>query len=124
MSEFLVRIEFVVPDLSDVDVADLTAAEQARSVQLQLEGTLVRIWRDPTRQGSWGWWKAESAASLEDVLASLPFWPWMDATIYPLERHRFALPSAGDCTCCDLGALAAFGSDAESVQGGEVDLDA
>lgn len=91
MTEFLVRIEFVVPDLLTVDLADLTAAERNRSHQLQADGTLVRLWRDPLRQGSWGLWDVESSEALDGLLSTLPFWPWMTATIYPLEGHRFAV---------------------------------
>lgn len=91
MIEVLVQIEFEVPDLSDGELVELTAAERRRSHELQRDGTLVRLWRDGTRQGSWGLWKVPSLDALDATLSTLPFWPWMSATLHPLERHRFAL---------------------------------
>lgn len=87
--EFLVEMELDLP--ADVDAArfeELRAAEARRAGELAAEGVLVRLWRPPA--GGWrniGLWRAADEAELQHALSSLPLWPWITATVTPLNPH-------------------------------------
>lgn len=86
--EFLVRFETVVPDsMTSEERERLRGLERARATELREQGILLRLWRVPGRRSVIGLWQAPDATSLHDALASLPMFPWMDATVEPLATH-------------------------------------
>ena len=86
--EFLVRFETVVPDtMSSEERERLRSLERARATELREQGILLRLWRVPGRRSVIGLWQAPDATALHDALASLPMFPWMDATVEPLATH-------------------------------------
>lgn len=86
--EFLVRFETTLPaGLSAEEVGHLKANERKRAMELREEGKLIRLWRIPGRRAVLGLWKAADATELHEALASLPQFPWMDATVEPLALH-------------------------------------
>jgi muconolactone D-isomerase len=83
--EFLVQIQVNLP--VGVDPTDLVQREQARGRELKAAGTIVRIWRVPGRTASVGIWQAEDATALHEAIASMPMFPYLDATVTPLATH-------------------------------------
>ncbi|GGT03414.1 hypothetical protein GCM10010254_24680 [Streptomyces chromofuscus] len=64
------------------------AAEAVRAKELAGQGRLFRLWRPVGELRSIGVWRAADEAELrEEVLGSLPLWPWMTAVITPLQSH-------------------------------------
>jgi muconolactone D-isomerase len=89
--EFLVDIEIRLPPELDGDRRKaLLDAEFERGSALAAAGVLLAIWRVPGRLANRGVWSAPDATVLHDLLASLPLWPYMDATVTPLARHPLA----------------------------------
>src|SRR5690348_13527221 len=87
-SEFLVRIEIRTPsEMDDATVDDLRAKEAAQARMLAERGYLVRLWRIPGRWGNWGYWRAESVDALNELLSSLPLYPFMTVEVHPLDPH-------------------------------------
>lgn len=86
--EFLVEIEVKwPPDGDPAQRAELIAAEGRRAAELAAAGTVRRLWRIPGRWANVGLWEAPDATALHDAIASLPFYPWLTATVRPLARH-------------------------------------
>ena len=86
--EFLVRFEATPPPDMTADERDrLKGLERARAGELRAAGILKRLWRVPGRRGVVGLWEAENATVLHDAIASLPMFPWIDATVEPLATH-------------------------------------
>jgi muconolactone D-isomerase len=91
--EFLVRAQNnLPPDTADETREQLRHAERQRAMQLRADGTLKRLWRVPGRNATIGLYEARDPTALHDVLASLPMWRWMDASvealaIHPQEQH-------------------------------------
>jgi muconolactone D-isomerase len=86
--EFLVEIEVRWPPDGDPAERDrLIAAEGARARELVSDGRILRLWRVPGRWANVGLWAAADATELHTALASLPFFPWLHATVRPLARH-------------------------------------
>ncbi len=85
--EFLVHM--VVSGIqagSDAELA-LREKEAIRARELAASGTLIRLWRVPGRRENWGIWSAESTDRLHEALTSLPFFPYLGITVYPLASH-------------------------------------
>lgn len=86
--EFLVNITVQwPPDGDEGRKAELVSAEADRARTLQAEGTLRRLWRIPGQWANVGVWEAADATALHEVLASLPFFPWLEIKVIPLARH-------------------------------------
>jgi muconolactone D-isomerase len=86
--EFFVRFEASPPsEMTGAERERLRALERERAGELRAEGVLKRLWRVPGRRGVVGLWEAPDATVLHDALASLPMFPWMDATVEPLATH-------------------------------------
>lgn len=86
--EFLVHIEVGwPPDGDDRRLAELTAAERARAVELIEEGIIRRLWRVPGQSANYGLWEAPDATALHHAIASLPFFPWLAVEVVPLAAH-------------------------------------
>ena len=88
MAEFLVNIVVEWPQDGDPDLRDaLVEAEAERARELTANGTIKRLWRVPGRWENWGLWEADDATSLHAELVSLPFFPWISASVIPLAEH-------------------------------------
>jgi muconolactone D-isomerase len=89
MQEFLVELTTTVPDGTDpAEVDERRAAEAARARELATAGHLVRLWRPVGELRSIGLWRAADEAELrEEVLGTLPLWPWMTAVVTPVQGH-------------------------------------
>jgi muconolactone D-isomerase len=86
--EFLVRFETVTPaSMPTNERESLRNQERVRANELREAGILVRLWRVPGRRAVVGLWQADDATALHDALASLPTFPWIDATVEPLATH-------------------------------------
>jgi len=88
---FLVEIavEFS-PELRDPENprrAELLARELERGVELRRAGSIERIWRVPGGLRNVGIWVAADATELHGLIASLPLYPWIKATVTPLAEH-------------------------------------
>jgi muconolactone D-isomerase len=85
---YIVRLEIVVPEELPADELDaLKSSESARARELAVAGNLHRLWRDPSQWANWGLWEAHDESSLRECLASLPLWPYMTASIFPVVDH-------------------------------------
>ncbi|MDQ2837750.1 MAG: muconolactone Delta-isomerase family protein [Actinomycetota bacterium] len=87
--EYLVHLESTRQGPAD-DAAQAAAAEAegARVAAMLAEGTLVRIWRDPGRHASWMLLRVDSPEQLHSLLASLPFFVWLNIQVHPLAAHN------------------------------------
>jgi muconolactone D-isomerase len=86
--EFLVRIEVTLPgDMPEASRAELVTAELARGQELRERGAIKRIWRLPGGLRNVGLWEAADATELHDLIASLPFYPWLHSEVWPLAVH-------------------------------------
>jgi muconolactone D-isomerase len=88
--EFLVEFEVNVPDgtaASEVDAR--SSAEAAGAAKLADEGRLVRVWKASAAlpQTVIGLYRADSQAGLDELLAALPLYDWMQVSVTPLEPH-------------------------------------
>jgi muconolactone delta-isomerase len=88
LAEFLVHVEIQTPpDMPAADVDGLRTQEAARGRTLAARGSLIRLWRIPGRWGNWGYWRAESLDALNELLRSLPLYPFMTVEVHPLDPH-------------------------------------
>jgi muconolactone D-isomerase len=86
--QFLVHIEVTwPPDGDPEEKARRTAAEHERSLELEAEGLIKRLWRVPGRWANWGLWEAADATAIHDAVTSLPMWPYLDVEVIPLADH-------------------------------------
>ena len=89
--EYLVDMRTTVPDgTTDAEVAEMRAREAVRAGQLAAEGTLLRLWRPPLQPGEWRTWglfRADDEAALEEALRSMPLRVWRDDAVTPLSPH-------------------------------------
>lgn len=86
--EFLVEIHVRLPgDLPAAAREDLLRDELRRGLQLRAAGTIQRLWRVPGALRNVGVWRAPDADALHEAIASLPCFPWLDATVTPLAQH-------------------------------------
>lgn len=89
MKEYLVELTTTVPAGTDPGEVDRRRAdESARARELAAQGHLFRLWRPVGELRSIGVWRADDEAQLrEQVLASLPLWPWMTAVVTAVQPH-------------------------------------
>lgn len=97
--EYLVIITNNLPADTPVDLRDsLVKHESIRVAELIDEGLLVRLWRIPGRRQNVSIWNASGASELQQALASLPLFPYLDITVTPLTRHPSDLPRVDEAT--------------------------
>jgi muconolactone D-isomerase len=83
--EFLVRLEFSFPD---TDKDKIVSAERAMAADLRRDGKLLRVWRDPARNGNWTLWNVKDTDEFHALFAALPAFPnFRNVTVYPLASH-------------------------------------
>ena len=85
--EFLVRQENNLPQLPAEEAARIKSAERAYAQELRNQGILKRLWRIPGTRTAVGWYEAENATVLHDVLSNLPTFPWQSITVEALATH-------------------------------------
>jgi muconolactone delta-isomerase len=89
--EFLVRLTITVPERTPAErVEELKAREAERVHELAEQGYVVRLWRPPAGPSEWralGLWRADDAAQLAAILASLPLHDWFTVETTPLAPH-------------------------------------
>jgi muconolactone D-isomerase len=91
--EFMVRIEVSLPgDMPEASRAELVAAELVRGRELREQGAIKRIWRLPGGIRNVGIWEAADATELHDLIASLPFYPWLQSEVSALAVHPLEAP--------------------------------
>jgi muconolactone D-isomerase len=88
-----------VPDGTPSSVVEETQNREAqRARELSSRGHLRRLWalpaEDPVRR-TLGLWSARDADELDNILKSLPLYPWMAVTTTELSSHP-SDPAAGD----------------------------
>lgn len=66
---------------------ELLAAELERGIELRRGGQIERIWRLPGGLRNVGIWSAEDATELHELIASLPLYTWIKASVTPLATH-------------------------------------
>lgn len=88
MMEFLVRTTNNLPaDTPPERRRELLETERARAAELREAGILKKLWRVPGTRSAIGWYEAEDATALHEILSSLAFFPWMDIVVEPLATH-------------------------------------
>jgi muconolactone D-isomerase len=86
--QYLVRLTPHLPDSLPVTGRDaLFAAERKRSLELQAEGTVTRMWRVPGTRDGISLWDVPSPEELHASLSSLPAWKYCDVDIAPVIQH-------------------------------------
>ena len=85
--EFLVRQENSMPALAAGEADRIKAAERAYAQDLRDRGVLRHLWRVPGTRTAIGWYEAESATELHDVLAALPTFQWQSISVEALATH-------------------------------------
>lgn len=90
--EILVHLTIALPhDMPEPQRKALYDIERERATRLQLDGILVRIWRDPGRTANWSLYNVDDPTHLHRVLSSLPLWPWMTVDVHLLAQHPAAI---------------------------------
>jgi muconolactone delta-isomerase len=89
--EFLVTMTTHVPrGTTDLTVAEVRSREAARSRELPVDRSLLRLWKPPQRRDEWrtlGLFAAADAGELHHVLASMPLDVWRSNHVVPLAPH-------------------------------------
>lgn len=99
-AEFLTTFTIHVPDgTSNEKVDDVTRRESEDLHKLAELGHLARLWELPRDTGasrSQGLWRARDATQMEQIVESLPLYPWMDDVVTaPLTPHPSDPATAG-----------------------------
>ncbi|MDO8389697.1 MAG: muconolactone Delta-isomerase family protein [Actinomycetota bacterium] len=87
MNDYLVVLEYEAAQLPEQELVDLRRSEAERSHELQSQGIIIGLWRLPGRRASCSLWRVRDADALHEALVSLPYWPWMSATVTALAQH-------------------------------------
>ena len=66
---------------------ELLTAELERGIELRRSGRIEKIWRIPGGLRNVGIWNAEDATELHELIASLPLYSWIKASVTPLATH-------------------------------------
>lgn len=85
--QFMVEIDIALPAMKPSEREQLFAAERARGEELRANGTIVRIWRVADRPANVGIWRAQDTDELDELLQSLPFYPYVTIRVTALEPH-------------------------------------
>jgi muconolactone D-isomerase len=89
--DYLVDFTITVPDSTPAaEREERAAGEAARVAELAAQGHALRVWKplpDDGRSRATGLYRAADEAELQTILASLPFYPWMEITVRALGEH-------------------------------------
>lgn len=92
---FTTFTESVPAGTPETAVAAASAREAARASELAGQGHLERLWTLPGEGRVLGLWRADDAAQLAAIVASLPLDPFMTTDTTPLSPHPSDPPAAG-----------------------------
>lgn len=86
--EFLTTFAISIPAGTPGQAVEETEAREAeRAHELAGQGYLLRLWKLPGEGQALGLWRAQDAAGLQVLLASLPLDAWMKVETTPLTAH-------------------------------------
>jgi len=86
--EFLTAFTLTVPaGTSAQAIDDAEAREAQRAKELAGQGHLLRLWTLPGQGRTLGLWRAQDAAAMQAIMASLPLYAWMSVQTTPLTPH-------------------------------------
>ena len=87
-----VRMDVRIPHDLDPDTrAEVVAREKAYSQELQRAGKWPHLWRVVGEYANVSIFDVDSNDELQDLLSSLPLFPYMDITVTPLAAHPSAI---------------------------------
>ena len=89
-AEFLTTFTITIPAGTPAQAAqDASAAEAGRAKELAARGHLLRLWTLPGQGRALGLWRAQDAAEMTAIVASLPLEraAWMTTVTTPLTTH-------------------------------------
>jgi muconolactone delta-isomerase len=86
--EFLTAFTQTIPEGTSAQaVKDTEAREADRARELAGQGHLLRLWKLPGEGRALGLWRAQDAAGMQAILASLPLDAWLSTQTTPLTPH-------------------------------------
>jgi muconolactone D-isomerase len=89
--EYLIDFVTTVPDgTPPAEVQERTTGEGTRVAELAEQGHALRVWKPLPEDGRWravGLYRAADDGELQEILESLPLYPWMEITIRTLGEH-------------------------------------
>jgi muconolactone delta-isomerase len=87
-TEFFTTFTTTIPDgTPSQTVVQTEARESERARELARQGHLRRLWKLPGEGRGLGLWRAQDAAGMQAMLASLPLDAWMTVETTPLSPH-------------------------------------
>lgn len=89
-AEFLVEMRTTVPPGTNPEAErDARNAEARRVAELAATDAVLRLWRTVDSGGEFtvGLWRATDEIELQDLLTTLPLFPWMGVVVRPLTAH-------------------------------------
>jgi muconolactone delta-isomerase len=87
-TEFLTTFTITVPDgTPSQSVVQTEGREAERAKELGRQGHLRRLWKLPGEGRALGLWRAQDAAGMQAILASLPLDAWMTVETMALTPH-------------------------------------
>lgn len=85
---FHVRMNVRIPHGASTEETSLRGArEHERAKELQLQGKWVHLWRVAGKYSNISVFNVESPGELNDILSSLPLYPFMEVEVTALCRH-------------------------------------
>lgn len=86
----LFHVEMTVklpPDMPAEQAAEIKSKEKAYAQELQRQGKWRHLWRVAGSYSNVSIFDVEDNAELQDLVGSLPLFPWMAISVKPLCRH-------------------------------------
>jgi muconolactone delta-isomerase len=80
---FMVR--FATRDPGSAEYASLIPAERERVAELRADGTLEALYLAADRSGGWIVMQGPSLEWIEEALATLPLYPYLDIELIPIQ---------------------------------------
>src|SRR5699024_8441093 len=83
MQEYLVNIQITWPDdMTEKQLEQITVEEREMAKTRTKEGHLASRWRVPGRRENGGRLRAKNISELQEMMAELPVWPYMDVKVH------------------------------------------
>ena len=91
---FHVSMTVRIPHAADRDaIKQMSAREHERAKELQLQGKWLHLWRVAGKYANVSVFNVESPAELDEILNSLPLYPFMEIEVTALCHHPGSLES-------------------------------
>ena len=85
---FMARMKVNWPrDIDPQEAQALTTAERQYSARLQRSGKWKHLWRTTGYFGNISIFEVDSHEEMHEILANLPFFPFIDLELVPLSAH-------------------------------------